>query len=159
MYRRKMAVEQLSLSAKVEDAMIREVIVIDSEATVRQAVDSMNKYGIGCLVVLDKGKVDGIVTERDILKRVIGKSRDAEETKIKEIMSQPVWVVDPNTDLESALQNMLRHKIKKLPVVLEKEDRLVGLLTLTDIARFQPKILSRCKELLVKGKTQRESRK
>lgn len=159
MHRSKTTVEQLSLSAKVEDVMIREVIVIDSEATVRQAVDSMNKYEIGCLVVLEKGKVVGIVTERDILKRVIGKSIDVEETKIKEIMSQPVWVVDPNTDLETALHNMLRHKIKKLPVVKEKEDRLIGFLTLTDIARFQPKLLSKCKELLVKGKTPKRIQK
>ncbi len=142
--------QKLSSPFKVEHVMIRQVIVIDSDATVRQAVDSMNTYEIGCLVVLAKGKLEGIITERDILKRVIGKSRDVDETKAKEIMSQPVWVVDPNAGLETALQNMLRHKIKKLPVVTQEEDRLVGLVTFTDIARFQLKLLS---EFLVKGET------
>jgi len=158
MCERKTAVDpQLLLPVKVEDVMIREVIAINSDATVREAVNSMNKYEIGCLVVLTRGKVDGIITERDMLKRVIGKNRDVNKTKIKEIMSRPVWVVTPNTELETALYNMLRQKIKKLPVV--KEDRLIGLVTLTDIARFQPKLLSKFKKLLVKGETPRRIRK
>ncbi len=145
------------LPVKVADVMIREVIAIGSDATVRQAVNLMNQYEIGCLVVLTEGIVDGIVTERDILKRVIGSNTDVDKTKIREIMSWPVWVVSPNTGLETALQNMLMQKIKKLPVV--QDDRLVGLVTLTDIARFQPKLLNKFKKLLVKGETPRRIQK
>lgn len=135
-------------SIKVADVMTKKVIAVDSAVTVREAVDLMNNYEIGCLVVLAKGGVDGIVTERDILKRVVGEDRDANRTRIKEIMSRSVWVVDPDTELETALQTMITQKIKKLPVV--KGGLLAGLLTLTDIARFQPKLANKFKELLWK---------
>lgn len=158
MYEGKTAMEMHVIApVKVADVMVKEVIAVDSVVTVREAVDLMNNYEIGCLVVLTGSRVDGIVTERDILKRVIGKSRDVNKTKIKEVMSRPVWVVSPNTELETALHTMLTRKIKKLPVV--KEDRLIGLLTLTDIARFQPKLLNKFKNLLVKGETPRRIQK
>jgi len=145
------------LPIKVADVMIKEVIAIDSDATVREAVNLMNKFEIGCLIVLTNSRVDGIVTERDVLKRVIGNNRHVDKTKIREIMSRPVWVVNPNTELETALQNMLSQKIKKLPVV--KEGRLIGLVTLTDIARFQPELLNKFKKLLVKEQTPRRIQK
>jgi predicted transcriptional regulator len=132
------------LHVKVSDLMTRNVITIDSEATVKEAVDIMNKHEIGCLIVLTDGKTDGIMTERDILKRFVGLNRDASETKVKDIMSRPIWAVGPNEDIEAALKHMLNAKIKKLPVV--EDGRLLGLLTLTDIARFQPTLLEKFRE-------------
>jgi CBS domain-containing protein len=149
--------KQAVLPIKVADVMIKEVIAIGSDATVREAVTLMNKFEIGCLIVLTNSRVDGIVTERDVLKRVIGSNRHVDKTKIREIMSRPVWVVNPNTELETALQNMLGHKIKKLPVV--KEGRLVGLVTLTDVARFQPELLNKFRKLLVGEQTPRRIKK
>jgi len=143
--------------AKVADVMVKEVIAVESGVTVKEAVDLMNHYEIGCLVVLTKDKVEGIVTERDILKRVIGKHRDVNMTKIKEIMSRPVWVVRSDTQLETALQTMLTRKIKKLPVV--QEGRLIGLLTLTDVARFQPKLLNKFRKFLLRVDTPKRIRK
>jgi predicted transcriptional regulator len=134
------------LPAKVADVMVRRVIAVNSDVTVREAVALMNKFEIGCLIVLTNDRVDGIVTERDILKRIIGNCKDVDKTGIKEIMTRPVWVVNPNTELETALQNMLTKKIKKLPVV--EGGKLIGLVTLTDIARFQPKLLSKYKKSL-----------
>ncbi|MGD8505619.1 MAG: CBS domain-containing protein [Candidatus Bathyarchaeota archaeon] len=134
------------LPAKVADVMVRRVISVNSDVTVREAVALMNKFEIGCLIVLTNDRVDGIVTERDILKRIIGNCKDVDKTGIKEIMTRPVWVVNPNTELETALQNMLTKKIKKLPVV--EGGKLIGLVTLTDIARFQPKLLSKYKKSL-----------
>ncbi len=158
MYEEKTAMDVHILApVKVADVMVSEVIAVESVVTVREAVDLMNNYEIGCLVVLTEGRVDGIITERDILKRVIGKRRDADKTKTKEIMSRPVWVVSADTELETALQTMLTRKIKKLPVV--KEGRLIGILTLTDIARFQPKLLRKFKKLLVKGETPKRIQK
>lgn len=149
MYEEKPAVDvHVLASVKVADVMTKKVIAVDSTVTVREAVDLMNNYEIGCLVVLTQGIVDGIVTERDVLKRVIGKDREANKTKIKEIMSQSVWVVSPDTELEAALQTMITRKIKKLPVV--KEGRLMGILTVTDITRFQPKLVNEFTELLWK---------
>jgi len=137
--------EESGLTLKVSDVMIREVITINENATVKEAAEIMNKFEIGCLIAVRKGKAMGIITERDLLKRVVAEARDANKTKVKEIMSSPLVVVEPNMDLEEAVRLMFQMKIKKLPVVEGK--RLVGLVSLTDIARFQPQMIKILKQL------------
>ena len=140
--------KETSLSLKVEDVMVKEVITIDERSTVKEAAEVMNKFEIGCLIAVRKGKAMGIVTERDLLKRVVAEAKDATKTEVKDIMSSPVVVVEPSTDLEEAVKLMFQMKIKKLPVVDGK--RLVGLISLTDIARFQPQVLKILKQLAMK---------
>jgi len=137
--------EQGNMSLKVEDAMVKEVMTIDENSTIKEAAEIMNKFEIGCLIAVRKGKAMGIITERDLLKRVVAEARDAKKTKVKDIMSSPLVVVEPKMDLEEAVRLMFQMKIKKLPVVNEK--RLVGLVTLTDIARFQPQMIKILKQL------------
>ena len=134
-----------ALTLKVEDVMIREVITVDENVTVKEAADIMNKFEIGCLIAVKKGKAVGIITERDILKRVVAEVKDTNKTKVKDVMSSPLVVVEPSTDLEEAVKLMFQMKIKKLPVVDGK--RLVGLVSLTDIARFQPQMIKILKQL------------
>jgi len=133
------------LSLKVEDVMIQDVITVDSSLTVKEAAEIMNKFEIGCLLALESGKAVGILTERDLLKRVVAESRNVKKTKVKDVMSSPLIVVEPDMELEDAAKLMFEMKIKKLPVVDGK--RLVGLITLTDIARFQPQIMKILKQL------------
>jgi CBS domain-containing protein len=140
--------EESPLSLKVEDVMIREVITIDEESTVREAAEVMNKFEIGCLIAVRKGKAVGIITERDLLKRIVAEARDVNKTKVKDVMSSPLVVVEPKMELEEAVKLMFQMKIKKLPVVDGK--RLVGLVTLTDIARFQPQMIKILKQLAVR---------
>jgi CBS domain-containing protein len=140
--------EETTASLKVEDVMIKEVMTIDENATVKEAAEVMNKFEIGCLIAVRKGKAMGILTERDMLKRVVAESKDAAKTKVKDVMSSPLVVVEPSMDLEEAVRLMFQMKIKKLPVVDGK--RLVGLVTLTDIARFQPQIIRILKQLAMK---------
>lgn len=130
---------------KVEDVMVREVITLDEGSTVKEAAEIMNKFEIGCLIAVNKGKAMGIITERDLLKRVVAESRNATKTKVKEIMTSPLVVVEPKMELEEAVKMMFQMKIKKLPVVDGK--RLVGLVSLTDIARFQPQMIKILKQL------------
>lgn len=137
--------EESELTLKVSDVMIKEVITIDENATVKEAAEIMNKFEIGCLIAVRKGKAMGIITERDLLKRVVAEARDANKTKVKEVMSSPLVVVEPNMDLEEAVKLMFQMKIKKLPVIEGK--RLVGLVSLTDIARFQPQMIKILKQL------------
>jgi len=127
------------MSLKVEDVMVEEVITVEANETVKKAIDLMNENEIGCLIVVRQGKAVGIVTERDMLTRVLSQSRDPERTKVSEIMSAPLVVADPKMELEEAARLMFKMKVKKLPVV--SEDQLVGLITLTDLARFQPQII------------------
>ena len=136
------------LPLKVVDVMVREVITVDENSTVKEAVDIMNEFQIGSLIVLEKGKAIGIVTERDFLRRVIGEGKDAKNTRVGEIMTTPLVVVEPSTDLEEAVKLMFQRKIKKLAVV--DANKLVGIVTLTDIARFQPQMIRMLKQLTTK---------
>jgi len=130
---------------KVDDVMIEDVITVDSDATVMEAVELMNKHEIGCLIVTRKGKAVGIVTERDFLRRVLAESRDPKKTRVRQIMSKPLIFGEPDMDIEDAARLMFRKKIKKLPVV--ENGRLLGLVTLTDLARFQPQIMKLLKKI------------
>lgn len=133
------------LSLKVEDVMVREVVTLDEHSTVKEAADIMNKFEIGSLIVVSRGKALGIITERDLLRRVVAEAKDANDTRIKEVMTTPLVVVEPGMDLEAAVKLMFQMKIKKLPVVDGK--KLVGLISLTDIARFHPQIIKLLKQL------------
>jgi len=130
---------------KVEDVMVEDVVTIDANATVIEAVDLMNQYEIGCLIVTRRGRAVGIVTERDLLKRVLAKFKDPKTTKVQEIMSKPLIVGDPSMEVEDAAKLMFMKKIKKLPIV--DQGRLLGLVTLTDLARFQPQMIRLLKRI------------
>ncbi len=140
--------EESGVSLTVDDVMVKEVITIDENSTVKEAADVMNKFEIGCLIAVKKGKAMGIITERDLLKRVVAEAKDANKTKVKDVMSSPLVVVEPSMDLGEAVRLMFQMKIKKLPVVDGK--RLVGLVSLTDIARFQPQMIKILKQLAMR---------
>jgi CBS domain-containing protein len=140
--------EESGMSLKVEDVMIREVITIDENSSVKEAADVMNKFEIGCLIAIRKGKAMGIITERDLLKRVVADVKNTSKTRVKDVMSSPLVVVEPDMELEDAVKLMFQMKIKKLPVVEGK--RLVGLVSLTDIARFQPQMIKILKQLAMR---------
>jgi len=118
---------------KVKDVMATTVVTADVELNVREAVKQMNKHEIGCLVVMKKGSFVGILTERDVLKRVVAEARNPDETLVKDVMSKSLTVVGPEASLEEATFLMLERRVKKLPVV--KAKKLVGIVTLTDVAR------------------------
>jgi CBS domain-containing protein len=149
--------EENKVSLKVEDVMVKEVITIDDESTVKEAADIMNKFEIGCLIAVRKGKAMGIITERDLLKRVVADAKDAKKAKVKNIMTSPLVVVEPEMDLEEAVKLMFQMKIKKLPVVDGK--RLVGLVSLTDIARFQPQMMTILKQLAARQSAPKSMKK
>ena len=121
------------MSLKVEDVMVEDVISVPEKATVKEAAGLMNQHGIGCLIVVKNGKPVGIVTETDMVKRVILKPLDPEKTEVRKIMSEPLVVVSPQMSLEEASKIMRKQKIKKLPVI--EKGHLVGLVTTTDIVR------------------------
>jgi CBS domain-containing protein len=126
------------VTLKTVNVMVKKVITVDEQASVKEAADTMNQFEIGSVITTRKGKPIGIITERDLLKRIVAEGRNAKKTKVKEIMSSPLVVISPDTDLEEAARLMFEMKIKKLPVT--EQNRLVGLVSLTDIARAQPMI-------------------
>ena len=127
------------MSIEVKDIMIDKVVTIAADTMVRDAVKLMNKHDIGCLVVIEKGKPIGIVTERDMLKRVLAESEELENIKVQEVMSKPLTVGKPDMEIESAAEIMFAKKIKKLPIT--ENGKLIGLVTLTDLLRIQPQLI------------------
>jgi CBS domain-containing protein len=121
------------MSLKVEDIMADNVITIEERGTVREAAEMMSKHDIGCLIVQKKGNPVGIITERDMLRRVILDVVDPVFTKVHEIMSKPLVSGRPGMTIDEASNLMREKKIKKLPIV--KNGQVVGLVTTTDFVR------------------------
>jgi len=124
------------MSFKVGDIMTRDVITIEIGKTVREAVEIMNEKEIGCIVVTKNEAPIGIVTERDVLKKIVVEGRDPQKTRVEEIMSSPLITGSPNMTLEDAARLLVLKRIKKLPIV--DKGKLVGIVTLFDIVRWEP---------------------
>ena len=137
------------MSICVEDVMVRKVLTIDSNQTAKNAARFMNKFGVSSLLVQNGDDIVGILTERDILARVVASGQDSTHVPVHEIMSEPIIVVNPQTPLDEAVKIMMRERIKKLPVMTNEEDRLrlVGIISLTDVARIQPRLIEEVKAL------------
>jgi len=127
------------VSVEIRDVMVDKVITIAKDATLEEAVKLMNEYEIGCLIVMENKKPVGIMTERDLLKRVLSKSKQLGKKKVTEVMSENLVSVSPQIEIEEAARLMYEKKIKKLPVI--EKGKLLGLVTLTDILRIHPQII------------------
>ena len=131
--------EKILIPIKAEDVMVREVVTLDENVSAKKAAEIMAQEGVSAIITTSEGKAKGILTERDILKRIVAEDKDSRKTKVKEIMSSPLVTIEPSTDLEEAAHLMFEKKIKNLPVI--HENRLIGLISLQDICRLQPEIL------------------
>ena len=136
----------------VKEIMVEKVVSIQAEATVKDAVDLMNRHDIGCLIVDKDGTVEGIITERDVLKRVVSESKDVSLTKVSEVMSKPLIVGGPTMYIEDAVKLMLKKNIKKLPIT--EGGQVIGIITLSDVAKvanIEPQIAKVVEELKKNG--------
>jgi CBS domain-containing protein len=127
------------MSIQTGDIMVDKVITTTRHSTVEEAVRLMNEHEIGCLIVTDNKKPIGIITERDLLKRISAKSQDLKKIRVEEVMSAPLISVEPNVEIGDASRLMFQKNIKKMPIV--REGKLLGLVTLTDILRIQPQLI------------------
>jgi len=116
---------------KIRELMVENIISVPSNASVREAVRIMNKNRIGCLLVVDS--ISGILTERDVLERIVEKGKNPRKTEVSKIMTKHVTVGTPDMELVDATKLMFEKNVKKLPIV--EGGKLVGLVTMTDIAR------------------------
>jgi len=126
--------------------MVMNVKTVRVDDSVLDAVKKMNKFRIGSIVVVSGDRPVGIITERNILQRVVEPGIDPMVIKAKEIMSTPLITIEPHAPLEEAARLMVRHGIKKLPVV--DDGRLVGIITTSDLVRASPIQVSIVEELL-----------
>jgi CBS domain-containing protein len=119
--------------AKIRDLMVKSVMSLEAHASVYQAVKLMNENKIGCLVIIRNGEAVGILTERDLLERVLEKCKNPKDTYVFEVMTSHVITGNPEMEIPEAARVMFENNVKKLPLV--EGNKLVGIVTLTDIAR------------------------
>ncbi len=120
----------------VKDLMTKNVVTVDADKTVIEAATLMSQNDIGDLIVMDNKMPVGIVTERDLVRRVLadGKPR---ETKVSEVMTAPLKVIDPEAPIKEAARRMVNRRIRRLPVI--KDNKLVGIITAADFAKHLSK--------------------
>jgi signal-transduction protein with cAMP-binding, CBS, and nucleotidyltransferase domain len=114
-----------------------DVLEIDSDATVLEAVQQMVAMNVGSLLVTVEGEVTGIVTERDYLRRVTLEDR-TEEAPVREIMSAPLVVATPETTIDECMALMTDRRIRHVPVV--EDGKVVGLVSIGDLVKFKSKL-------------------
>lgn len=132
---------------KVKNAMTKKVLVTKPDVSVREAAKTMTKYRVGSLVVVEKNKLIGIVTELDMMQKVVAGDLDPNITQVKDIMTKKVKTISADKTLEEAAEIMVNSEIKKLPVVENK--KLVGILTATDLISVQPKLIEALAKLML----------
>lgn len=113
--------------------MAKPVITIDKDGFVHEVAKIMTEKGIGCIVVTDKDAPVGMVTERDILQRVVAKGLDASKVKMKDIMTKPLVTINGSIPIINAIRVMEKNKVRRLPVV--EKGKLIGIVTQRDLLR------------------------
>lgn len=119
---------------KLKDIMSKKLITIDENKTIEEAAKKMIR--VSSLLVKRKGKIYGIITDTDIVKRVVAKGLNPKKVKVKEITSTPLVTLDENEDVRKASYVMTKRGIKR--IVVTRNGKVVGIVAATDIARYVP---------------------
>jgi len=128
--------------------MTKDVIVVSFGDTILDVAKLMKKHTIGSVIIVQdkKGKhAKGIITERDIVYKVLSKGKDPYKIGVEQIMSTPLRVVKPETTIEDAAKAMKENRIKRLPVVNE-DNELIGILSEGDIMKIFPVVVDLIEE-------------
>ncbi len=121
-------------SSEIESRMKRQIVRIHPDKSIRYAGQILRAVDIGCLVVVEGGEqIVGILTERDIVQKVVATGIDPVKTLVRDVMTRNVVTLDKGASLKEAARLMDSNRIKKLPVT--DNGRLIGILTMTDLLR------------------------
>lgn len=120
----------------VKEAMKTNLVVVKPTITVLEAAKRMKEKKIGNVIVVEKKQPVGILTESDILKKVVAEGKNAGKVLVEEVMSTPIVVANPYISLEEAMKTMSKCNIRRLPVIENGE--LIGVITQKDISRISP---------------------
>jgi len=112
------------------DIMKEEVVTVDSTSTVMDAAKKMDEKNIGCVIVMEKERPLGILTERDFVKKIAINEKPM-STPVKSVMSSPLISVDPDATVWELAELMKIKRVHKVPVI--QENKLLGIVTTTDI--------------------------
>lgn len=114
----------------------QQVFTISPQATVLAAAELMNQHRVGCLVVCDEQGVCGILSERDILQRVVAARRDPNSTTVAEVMTTHVIFAAPDMPIEQAQRIMMEKRIRHLPII-GANGQLCGMISIGDLNAWE----------------------
>ncbi|MDO8543722.1 MAG: CBS domain-containing protein [Opitutaceae bacterium] len=112
----------------------RQVYSVGPTLTIAEAVAEMNRYRVGSVMVLDGGRLVGVFTERDVLRRVVGAGVDPKTSKVSEVMTPDVITITPETTIEETMQIFTDKRCRHLPVL--DQGRLSGTISIGDVTRW-----------------------
>lgn len=121
------------MGKRVRDAMTPGPETIQADRPAAEAAKLMKAADAGMIPVLNNGNLLGTVTDRDIVVRLVAEGKDPRSTPVREIASTDIVTIEPDRDLDEALELMAKHQVRRLPVV--EDGRLIGVLAQADVAR------------------------
>ena len=124
---------------RVMDIMSKKPVMVGPETTIEESVKLMLKEKVGSLLIQENNILKGIATEKDFVEKAILNNLSPKKAKIKEIMNKVLITIEPDADVMDAVKTMTKYEIRRLPVV-DKKNKLFGLLTINDILRVQPEL-------------------
>ena len=130
----------------VRDVMSKDVRVVRPDTSIKEVVATMNKFDIGSIIVVQGDRPVGIITERDILRRLVEPCLAPETLTARQVMTSPVLTISETASIEEAAKLMAKKRVKRLPVM--NDGKLVGIVTFTDIVTNVPTMLSLLEELI-----------
>jgi len=119
------------LDEPVGKYVLRVLVIMDGDEVVSEAAKAMREKGVESVIVEEDGKPVGIITVRDLLNKVLAEGRDPTKTKLKEIASKPLITVEPKTKIGEAIALMIKHDIRRLPVM--DAGKLIGVLAMKTV--------------------------
>lgn len=129
----------------VKDVMTSPVITVKEDSTVNEAAKLMRDNNIGCVIVTSENdKPIGIITDRDVIARVVAEGLQPSRVKVKEIMSAPLVTIDADKSIDEAAREMVRRDIRRLAVMYK--GRLVGIISSKDILSVTPELIEIARE-------------
>jgi CBS domain-containing protein len=122
------------MGQSIKDVMTSNPCSIDADKSVAYAAKMLRDEDVGVAPIVEREKLIGMLTDRDIAIRVVAEGRDPDQVTVRDVASRQVVTIDPQQDLDEALRIMAKHKVRRLPVV-EEDGKLVGVVAQADVAR------------------------
>lgn len=123
---------------RVRELMTESIVSVDSKTSVMEAAKLMAEKAVSSVLVRSQGELVGMITDRDIISRVISKGSDSSKVRAGEVMSSPLLTIDENATVDEAAKNMAEHNIRRL--VVESGHQKVGVIAESDMIRIDPEL-------------------
>jgi signal-transduction protein with cAMP-binding, CBS, and nucleotidyltransferase domain len=139
-----MTMKEKAKDILVEEVMSRNPRSASSNITAQAAAKLMKQEDVGSLIIIEDDAAVGMVTEKDLVQKVVAEGRSPSKVRVADIMSSPLVTVGPTESVSDAAKMMANMKLRRLPVI--KDQRLVGVLTENDLLRLSPALIELTRE-------------